>query len=516
MNLKAGVILQKGKYTIDGILGQGSFGITYRAIHNDLSQIVVLKTLNESLHHHQDFAKFQLKFRTEAHLLANCQHPNIVKVWDFFEEDELFFMVMDYIPGQNLADLIQSGHNLDPDQAIHYIHQIASALSVVHTNRFLHRDIQPKNIIRRAGTNTVVLTDFGITCDLNSGIRQTHTNLFSVGYAAPEQCNPEQKLTPATDIYALTATFYYLLTGKAPIPAPLRISQVLPETLRIPLNDLKLFLPDIHPALEKSIIKGLEIDAEKRPQTLDKWFAILLDKSNNLDLNKQNTTSKQKSTSLSNNNHILHINKVAKVADVKQKKSPNLATQNINTIKKIHLEKNHLSDYTYAANILTQINQLCLQLTIFLIFVLTAGTFGWIGFDITMRYSHTSTKKTATLTSDQLLENLRKESNSHFRTQEPSSPLFDAPSVKTYSVTPPRLNKMPKPNFYQEEEVPNTWSSDSEDNSTSFPKKQYYSSNSEDNSTSFPEKKYYSSDSQSPLPNYNYPKLQYQYRDDYY
>ena len=205
MNLKAGVVLQKGKYIIDSILGQGGFGITYRAIDNQFNQIVVLKTLNESLRQHQDFAKFQRQFMAEAHLLANFQHPNIVNVWDFFKEEQLVFMVMDYIPGKNLAQLIQSGHNLHPNQAANYIHQIASALSVIHKNGFLHRDIQPKNIIRRDGTNTVVLTDFGITCDFTPGIRQTHTNLFSVGYSPPEQCNPQQKLGPVTDIYALTA-----------------------------------------------------------------------------------------------------------------------------------------------------------------------------------------------------------------------------------------------------------------------------------------------------------------------
>lgn len=497
MNLKPGFVLQKGKYTIDSVLGKGRFGITYRAIHHDLSQIVVLKTLNESLHHHQDFAKFQLQFRAEAHLLANSQHPNIVRVWDFFKADELFFMVMDYIPGQNLAELMKSGHNLSPNQAVHYIHQIASALSVVHKNGFLHRDIQPKNIIRRAGTNTVVLTDFGIACDLTSGIRQTHTNLFSVGYAPPEQCNSQQKLTPATDIYALTATFYCLLTGKAPIPAPLRITQALPQALRVPLNELKLLLPHLHPAIEKTIVKGLELDVEKRPQTVEKWFAILVDKSNNLDVKQQDITT-QKSTSVSDNDD--EFRKINTVATANKNSSTNYFTDtNINPVNNIDLAKKYLLDYRYLGNKINWINHLSWQLTIFLMFVLTAATFGWIGFDITLRYSHTKTKKPTIMTSEKLLENLKKESNSHFRIQEPSSPLFDTPSVKTYSVTPPRLNKMPKPNFDDEEVTPNSLSSDYEDTSTSFP-----------------EKKYYYSDSKSQLPDDNNSKFQYRYRDDYY
>ncbi|GGA56673.1 serine/threonine-protein kinase [Okeania sp. KiyG1] len=301
MNLKPGVVLQKGKYTIDSILGQGGFGITYRAIHHQHNQIVVLKTLNESLRHHQDFAKFQHQFINEVHLLANSRHPNIVKVWDFFEEEQLFFMVMDYIPGHNLADLIKSGHKLHPKEAINYIHQIASALSVVHKNGFLHRDIQPKNIIRQAGTDTVILTDFGITCDLTTGIRQTYANLFSVGYAPPEQCDLQQKLTPAADIYALTATLYSLITGKAPTPAALRLSGAIPQTLIVSKTELRLLETNLSPKIENAIIKGLEIDPQKRPQNLENWFALLLDKSDISEVNQQQDRTKENCSEINGN-----------------------------------------------------------------------------------------------------------------------------------------------------------------------------------------------------------------------
>ena len=497
MNLKPGFVLQRGKYTIDSVLGEGGFGITYRAIHNDLSQIVVLKTLNKSLHNHQDFSKFQLQFRAEANLIANSQHPNIVRVWDFFEEEQLCFMVMDYVPGKNLAELIESGHNLPPNQAIHYIHQIASAISLVHKNGFLHRDIQPKNIIRRAGTNTVVLTDFGIACNLTSGIRQTHTNLFSVGYAPPEQSNSQENLTPATDIYALTATFYYLLTGKAPIPAALRVSQAIPQSVQFPLHELKLVLPNLHPAIEKTIVRGLEIDPKKRPQAVDKWFKIMLEKSNNLDLIPEKNILKEKLNSLTNDDDYLQKNIVNTVD--KSDITNHFEELEVNHAKKIHLAQNQFLNSSDSENKFSRINQLCLQLTILLMFVFTAATFGWIGFDITRRYSYTEKQKTVTLTSDKLLENLKRESNSHFRTPEPSSSLFDSPSVKTYSVTPPRLNKMPKQNFYEEEIMPNSESASDENTLTSFPEKQYYSS-----------------DSKSQLPDYNYSEFEDKYQDDYY
>ncbi|MGD1713429.1 serine/threonine protein kinase [Dapis sp. BLCC M172] len=523
MNLTPGVVLQKGKYTIDRILGQGCFGITYRAIHHHFNQIVVLKTLNESLHKHQDFPKFQHQFITEAHLLAKSGHPNIVKVWDFFEEDDLFFIVMDYIPGQNLAELIQSGYNFHPNQAAHYIHQIASALSVVHKNGFLHRDIQPKNIIRRAGTNTVVLTDFGITCDLTPGIRQTHTNLFSVGYSPPEQCNPQQRLSPATDIYALTATLYYLLTGNAPTPAALRLSQAVPQTLKFFAKELKYFQPNLTPGIENTILMGLEIDAEKRPQTVEGWLALLLNESNLVEVKKQNNYLAEKPSRFNNNDKLMELKSDSTIQQKVGKCLTNEVPRNRVNKRNIKPHNDAVGIPNCTDNKFSWINQLSFQLTIFLLFVLTAGTFGWIGFDITLRYSYAKTNnKIASLTSSNLLESLKQEENYSFRNHDPSSPLFGSPSVKTYSINPPKLNKLPKPYFEKDEFFPNSLSVSNEDKSWSE-KVNYsgdvktqlspYNYSSNDNS-----EKYYPSDYQPKYPKYDSQKYQQQnqYPDDYY
>ena len=530
MNLKAGVVLQKGKYTIDSILGQGGFGITYRAIHHQFNQIVVLKTLNESLRQHQDFAKFQCQFIAEAHLLANSRHPNIVKVWDFFEEEQLFFMVMDYIPGQNLAELIQSGHNLDLNQAVHYIHQIASALSVVHKNGFLHRDIQPKNIIRRVESNTVVLTDFGIACDLTPGIRQTHTNLFSVGYSPPEQCNPQQNLGPATDIYALTATLYYLLTGNAPTPAALRLSQAIPQTLKFSAKELKDFQPNLTPCIENTILMGLEIDAEKRPQTVESWLGILLNESNILELKKQNSYLTEIAPKFNNNDKLIELKSESNI----HHKTGNYLTNEIQskTVNKKYIAVNKFQFFSPSDtdHKFSLINKLAFQLTIFLLFVLTAGTFGWIGFNITLRYSHAKTNnKIASLASSNLLENLKQEQNYNFRNHDPSSPLFGSPSVKTYSINPPKLNKLPKPYFERDEFFPNSFSITNEDYSWSENPNYYadvktqlspynYSSNENSAKVDLSKTSYYPSDYQPLSPKYHYQKYQQQnqYPDDYY
>ena len=266
MNLAPATVLQQGKYQINATLGIGGFGITYRAIHTHLNQTVVLKTLNESLRQHPESVKFQQQFIAEAQRLSRCQHPNIVRVIDFFEEAGQPFIAMDYIPGQTLAQIVETSRPLPFAQAMHYIRQIASAVSTVHHSGLLHGDINPENIIRRADSHLVMLIDFGIARGFTAGTKQTHTNLLSPGYAPLEQYLYDGKCTPATDIYALSATLYYLLSGVVPVAAPLRE--------RIPLASLRQFQPNLSAGIERAILQGLEIDPHNRPPTVENWLTM--------------------------------------------------------------------------------------------------------------------------------------------------------------------------------------------------------------------------------------------------
>ncbi|MFB2936158.1 serine/threonine protein kinase [Aerosakkonemataceae cyanobacterium BLCC-F154] len=267
MNITAGKALQNGKYVLDGAIGQGGFGITYKATHNYLGQTVVIKTLNEELRREGYFERFQQQFVAEAQRLAKCQHPNIVRVLDFFEEEGQSFIVMDYIPGPTLAELVAPGQPLVEAQAICYIRQIGSALKVVHQNGLLHRDVKPQNIIRRQGTETVILIDFGIAREFTPGVTQTHTGVLSAGYAPIEQYLPQARRSPATDVYALASTLYFVLTGQPPVASALRDRISLPNPSQIN--------PNINPQTEQAILRGMEMEAVKRPQTVENWLSLL-------------------------------------------------------------------------------------------------------------------------------------------------------------------------------------------------------------------------------------------------
>ncbi|MEG4092856.1 serine/threonine-protein kinase, partial [Microcoleus sp. Pol12B4] len=226
-----------------------------------------IKTLNESLRQQPNFAEFDRKFQDEARRLASCVHPNIVRVSDFFVEDGQPYMVMDYIAGQNLGDVVGSNNPLPENLAILYITQIGAALKVVHQKGLLHRDVKPQNILLRQGTQEVVLIDFGIAREFTAGATQSHTNMVSDGYAPPEQYFAQGKYTPATDVYGLAATLYTLLTAQVPVAAILRTSQPMPSP-----RDLR---PQLSEAVSSAVMRGMTVEAQNRPATVDEWLSLL-------------------------------------------------------------------------------------------------------------------------------------------------------------------------------------------------------------------------------------------------
>lgn len=263
----AGKTLQGGKYTLEQELGRGGFGITFKATHHYLHQVVVIKTLNESLRRDAQYAKFQNQFQDEARRLASCVHPNIVRVSDFFIEDGLPYMVMDYIPGTTLDLVVFPESPLVEAKAIHYIQQIGAALQVVHQNNLLHRDIKPQNIILRQGTEEVVLIDFGIAREFTPGSTQTHTGMVSEGYAPIEQYLYQAPRTPATDVYGLAATMYALLTARVPVAASLRDRIPMPAPI-----DLQ---PQLSKSVSQAVMRGMAVEAKFRPATISEWLSLL-------------------------------------------------------------------------------------------------------------------------------------------------------------------------------------------------------------------------------------------------
>ena len=258
-----GQVLQNGKYTIEKKLGHGGFGITYLA-RDKKGNPVVIKTLKDADQNSSDFDKRQQDFVNQALRLKGCQHPHIVKVYELIKEGELWSIVMEYIDGE---DLINQGI-LPESQALRYIQQIGEALTVVHNNGLLHRDVKPQNIMVRAGQSEAVLIDFGIAREFIPEQTLTHTINLTPSYAPPEQYNRRGKWAAYTDIYALAATLYKLLTRQAPESSVTRI-------LGSPLVPPKQINPNISERVNDAILKGMDLKPENRPQSVQEWLALL-------------------------------------------------------------------------------------------------------------------------------------------------------------------------------------------------------------------------------------------------
>ncbi|MEH2243224.1 serine/threonine protein kinase [Nostoc sp.] len=259
--------LQSGKYTIEKELGKGGFGITYLA-RDDLGRYFVIKTLNDKVQRRPDFTKFQQDFLNEAIKLAKCSHPHIVKIDEVIYENPLWCMVMEYIAGEDLASRIENQGVLSEAEALRYIQEIGEALIVVHNNGLLHRDLKPQNIMLRSGNSEAVLIDFGIAREFTPNITQTHTQVLSDGFAPIEQYDKRAKRGAYTDIYALAATLYSVLTGEIPTLAPLR-------AIGTPLEEPKKINSSISDKVNQIILKGMNIKPEERPQSVKEWLSLI-------------------------------------------------------------------------------------------------------------------------------------------------------------------------------------------------------------------------------------------------
>ncbi len=255
------------KYSLDDPIGQGVFSKTLPATEVNSGQPVVIKTLAENLQEYPRFADFTRQFLALSQRLTACQHPALPGIWEYFEEDRCPYIVYDRIVGQSLAAYVAAQGPVTSERAIAWLRPIGEAVALLHQAQLYHLDIQPHNIILRHDTEAAVLVDFGLACELSPEIRQTHAQLLAPGYAAPERHRPQQPTSPATDVYSLSATLYFLVTGNAPPPALLLD--------RIPPDEWQQFPAGVSAAVKVAACRGLAIAPELRPPTAQTWLELL-------------------------------------------------------------------------------------------------------------------------------------------------------------------------------------------------------------------------------------------------
>ena len=286
--LPAGASLQGGRYRIVRFIGSGGFGCTYEALRiedGDVSkgQKVAVKEFFVKDFCNRDegtwsvtvgtqnrkplVEKIKRKFIDEARVLAGFDCPGIVHVSDAFEENGTAYYVMDYIEGRSLQEIVQQEGRLDERRAMKYIRQTADALQYVHSNNRLHLDIKPGNIMVDKDDNAVLI-DFGASkqYDEESGENTSTLMGMTPGYAPPEQMgNNVTKFLPATDIYALGATLYKLLTGVTP-----------PSANEIIAGEAAGRFPSsVSGEARRAVSKAMALNKSERPQSVSGFVSML-------------------------------------------------------------------------------------------------------------------------------------------------------------------------------------------------------------------------------------------------
>lgn len=251
------------------------------AIQNGLNRIVCIKeyfpsgkcardTVSYNIYpqtiSNEYYYKYRESFEKEARILAELSHPNIVEVIDVFGENNTSYMVMEYIKGESLQKAVENRGRLPYTEAVNYIAQIADAVEYIHKRHILHRDIKPDNIMLTASYKAILI-DFGSAREFEEDKTQIHTSMFTNGYAPPEQYASKSRKGSYTDIYALGATFYFTLTGQAPLEATARLIDKMPEP--------KKLVKDIPEEANRTILKAMQLKSENRHQTIDDFMADL-------------------------------------------------------------------------------------------------------------------------------------------------------------------------------------------------------------------------------------------------
>lgn len=263
-----------GQYRMDQMLASGGMAHIYKATDTNLERTVAIKVLMRELLEQDD--TLADRFDREAKAVAALEHDNIVRVYDYRRQDDLYYIVMNFIEGKDLADEIyllrRQGKFMDVDRALRILGQVATALDFAHAAGIIHRDIKPSNILIDKN-DKAILTDFGLV--LRQTLDQTMGTAFGTPrYISPEQALASERAVPQSDIYSLAVIVYEILTGemlfKADTPMQIALSHISE-----PPPHPRTINPDIPENVEREIMKALDKDPLKRHRSATEFINAL-------------------------------------------------------------------------------------------------------------------------------------------------------------------------------------------------------------------------------------------------
>ncbi len=252
-----------GNYEILEKLGRGGMANVYKAFHPGLAVHRAIKVIRPDLSGSKNFDE---RFQREARAVAGLRHPNIVQMHDFGRHEDLFYMVMEFVEGEDLKARIKRDGPIRPfSEAIRIVEQLTAGLGYAHQQGVLHRDVKPDNVM--LGTDgSVILTDFGIAKIVDSGdpaLTAAGAEIGTPAYMAPETVMGRESATPASDLYAVGVVLYEMLTAHAPFAADTPLA-VLHKVVHDPVPPPRDFTADIPDALQGVVLKAMAFEPGQR------------------------------------------------------------------------------------------------------------------------------------------------------------------------------------------------------------------------------------------------------------
>ncbi|MBH0167683.1 Stk1 family PASTA domain-containing Ser/Thr kinase [Fictibacillus sp. 18YEL24] len=253
-----------GRYKLLEVIGDGGMAIVYRAKDLILDRDVAVKVLRSEFNKDEDFIR---RFKREAESATSLNHPNIVSIYDVGEDEEIYFIVMEYVQGKTLKQYIKEHGKISVEESLHIMKQIVSGMAVAHDHGIIHRDIKPHNILI-TDNGTAKLTDFGIALAITSATI-THTNsiLGSVHYFSPEQARGGIA-NAKSDIYSFGAVLYEMVTGRVPFVGDSPVSVAL-KHLQENVIEPRRLNPEIPQSVENIVLKSLAKNPLRRYNSAD-------------------------------------------------------------------------------------------------------------------------------------------------------------------------------------------------------------------------------------------------------